>query len=358
MTVTPVWKSRQEGGIYGAVLLVADHQEGDLGIRAGFKLILLCLSVALFMCLSGCTNDGLYMFIDGSASSAEPSGNPAHLDNDAVSESLRDAAPEVLPIEAPGVKTLANDKAILDYSKTDLGYICAKSLVAPTVKVLVEAAGTRYQYSLRNDNEYVAIPMSEGDGSYAVSFWENLYDDNYAAIFSQDLEVSISDPFLPFLHPNQYVNFNMSDNAVAFSQVLTKDSADTVSAIADIYSYVIENIQYDYEKAATVPQGYLPVIDETLETKKGICFDYSVLMASMLRAQRIPSKLVIGYAGSAYHAWIEVYSSEEGWIKKEIYFNGEDYTLMDPTFASVGGGRANISSIIGDGSNYNPRFYY
>ena len=200
--------------------------------------------------------------------------------------------------------------------------------------------------------------MSEGNGSYDVSFWENLYDDNYAAIFSQNLEVSIADPFLPFLRPNQYVNYSVSDKAVALSQVLTKDSVEIVEVIADIYSYIIKNIDYDYEKAATVSYGYLPAIDEILDTKKGICFDYSVLMASMLRAQHIPSKLVIGYAGSAYHAWIEVYSKEEGWIKKEIYFNGKDYTLMDPTFASAGGGQVNIASIIGDGSNYTPRFYY
>ena len=117
-------------------------------MRAGFKLILFYLSVVIFLCLSGCTDDGLYETIDKSSSSADST----HLDSDAADGSLRDASPEVLPIETPGDKITANDKAILDYSKIDSGYICAKSLIAPTVKVLVEASGTTYQYSLGNDN--------------------------------------------------------------------------------------------------------------------------------------------------------------------------------------------------------------
>ena len=41
----------------------------------------------------------------------------------------------------------------------------------------------------------------------------------------------------------------------------------------------------------------LPSVDETLKTKKGICFDYAALMTAMLRSQGIPTKLEIGYQG-------------------------------------------------------------
>lgn len=39
-------------------------------------------------------------------------------------------------------------------------------------------------------------------------------------------------------------------------------------------------------------------------------------------------------AVSVYHAWINVYSEEEGWIDAAIYFDGQEWKLMDPTFAS------------------------
>ena len=77
---------------------------------------------------------------------------------------------------------------------------------------------------------------------------------------------------------------------------------------------MINNITYDTKKAETVENGYLPDVDETLETQKGICFDYAALMTSMLRSQGIPTKLQIGYAGKVYHAWISVYLEETGWI--------------------------------------------
>lgn len=43
---------------------------------------------------------------------------------------------------------------------------------------------------------------------------------------------------------------------------------------------VIENISYDKELAANVSADYLPDIDVTMKTGKGICFDYASLMAA------------------------------------------------------------------------------
>jgi transglutaminase-like putative cysteine protease len=233
-----------------------------------------------------------------------------------------------------------------------------KSLVGSVVKALVKCGDTQYQYTITGGDEYVVIPLTCGDGLYSVSLWENIYDDKFAAIFAQDIQVQIQDPFLPFLYPNQFVNFNAGSQAVAMSQTLTTGASGEIQAIQDIYEYVIENVDYDFDKAVTVGANYLPVIDETLSTKKGICFDYAVLTAAMLRAQRIPARLVVGYAGSAYHAWIEVYSKESGWIRKEIQFDGQSWVLLDPTFASANDGRGEIRSIIGEGDNYSPRFMY
>ena len=100
------------------------------------------------------------------------------------------------------------------------------------------------------------------------------------------------------------------------------------------------------------------MIDETLSTGKGICFDYSSLMAAMLRSQHVPTKLVVGYAKQAYHAWINVWSDEEGWITKEIHFDGNEWKLMDPTFASTGGQTDSVMQYIGNGKNYRPKYQY
>ena len=99
------------------------------------------------------------------------------------------------------------------------------------------------------------------------------------------------------------------------------------------------------KNAKTVTSGYLPNVDTILQSKKGICFDYAAVMATMLRTQGIPTKLVVGYAGSAYHAWVSVYINEIGWIDNIFYFDGKSWVRMDPTFASSGNSSASIMNV-------------
>ena len=122
---------------------------------------------------------------------------------------------------------------------------------------------------------------------------------------------------------------------------------------------MVTNLTYDYEKAGTVQSGYLPDVDKVLQEKKGICFDYASLMAAMLRSQGVPVKLVIGYTSTGeYHAWINVWSEESGWIDSVIYFDGKVWKLMDPTFASSGNQSQSIMEFIGNAGNYKERFAY
>ena len=121
--------------------------------------------------------------------------------------------------------------------------------------------------------------------------------------------------------------------------------------IENIYHYVTSEITYDEKKAASVTYGYLPVIDETLKSGKGICFDYASVMSAMLRTQGIPTKLEVGYSGEAYHAWISAYVSETGWVDDIIEFDGKSWTLMDPTLAA-NNSASSVKQYIGDGSNY------
>ena len=66
----------------------------------------------------------------------------------------------------------------------------------------------------------------------------------------------------------------------------------------------MKHYRYDYVKAVLTKPGTLPDIDGTYRKGMGICQDLSALTVAMLRSQGIPSKLVIGYAGKQYHAWV------------------------------------------------------
>ena len=69
----------------------------------------------------------------------------------------------------------------------------------------------------------------------------------------------MKDQLTPFLYPNQYVKFTEDSQAVGESQKLVQSAGDDLEAIAAIYNYVIGNIQYDFDKAASVQSGDLPI---------------------------------------------------------------------------------------------------
>ena len=67
---------------------------------------------------------------------------------------------------------------------------------------------------------------------------------------------------------------------------------------------------------------------------------------------------MVGYAGTAYHAWISVWSEETGWVDGTIYFDGISWQRMDPTFASSGKQSVAIKKYIGDNANYTVKYTY
>ena len=254
---------------------------------------------------------------------------------------------------ASGTASYGNTKVTVDASNASQGYVMVK-YKGSNNKIKVQITkGVTYTYDLNARDSYEVFPLTEGDGSYSIKVFENISGNQYSQAFSQSINVTLENEFTPFLYPNQYVNFNQSSNAVAVSDQLSAGAADPMGVVTSIYNYVVDNLTYDYEKAATVQSGYLPIVDLTLATQKGICFDYASLMTAMLRAQDIPTKLVIGYTGQLYHAWISVYLPEQGWIDNIIYFDGQNWSLMDPTFASSGG-RAHG----GGDSSYQAKYSY
>ena len=230
-------------------------------------------------------------------------------------------------------------KSEIDASASDDGYVKIKYLKETTkkLKVIIEKGQGKYTYDLNNKGEYDTYPLQMGDGKYKIRVFENIGGNRYATKQTVTITVKLKDEKAPFLAPNQLVNFADTSETIKKAAELTEGKTDNFEKIDVIYDYIITNIKYDTEKANTVKSGYLPSIDEILKTNKGICFDYASIMASMLRSQDIPAKLVTGYSSklNVFHAWNEVYTEETGWIKlNEMYFDGFQWRLMDSTIAS------------------------
>ena len=260
---------------------------------------------------------------------------------------------------ASGVNIKKVSKAVIDYSNVQDGYVMVNFTASTTkrLKVQVKGPATTYTYDLPA-GQWTTFPLSDGNGKYTVAVFENVSGTRYSAVVSASFSVALTDEFAPYLRPNQYVDYSVAPNTLAKAEELVTDAVDPLAKVKVVYEYVVNNFTYDQQKAATVKSGYLPVLDTVLELKKGICFDYAALMTGMLRSQGVPCKLVVGYAGSAYHAWISVWTEEAGWIDNIVYFDGAVWHRMDPTFASSGNQSESIMKYIGDGNNYTAKYMY
>ena len=280
---------------------------------------------------------------------------------DSGAEALRDNTPAVLTPEASGTTVYGDDTVTIDASHTSEGYVMVNySGDNEKVKFQVKTPdGTEYTYLVTDYGNYAVYPLPGGNGSYTLTLLEVIQADKdlYAIAFTQQMDVEISNEFSPFLYPNKYVAFTADSKSVAKGKKLAADCGSDLEVIANIYNYVIKNVSYDDEKAENVSYGYTPDADETLSSKKGICFDYAALMCAMLRTQRIPTRLEVGYAGDAYHAWISCSVAEIGWINDIIEFDGTDWTLMDPTYAASHN-NSSVKKYIGDGSRYVLKYTY
>lgn len=262
-----------------------------------------------------------------------------------------------LPV-ASGTKIYENNSAIMDASHLSNGYVMVKYTGDnPKIKIRI-TKNTIYTYDLNARKKYETFPLTEGNGTYNIKIFENVSGNSYAQIMSQDISVKLKNSFEPFLYPNQFCNYTANSKAVKLATSLTKNNKKELDKVQTIYQYVLSKISYDYRKAKNVQSGYLPNPDETLKSKKGICFDYASLMTSMLRSQGIPTKLVIGYAGNVYHAWVSVYIKGKGWIDNIIYFNGKNWKYLDPTFASTGKNSTSTKKYISNAKNYSAKFVY
>ena len=303
---------------------------------------------------------------ESSADANDEVDSNADVDNEATdpipltqtpNTNIRDNTPVCLVPSADGTTSYSTTVSTLDVSNASEGYVIADYFgSSPKVKFRITGSdGIVYTYDLHGGKE--VFPLSAGSGNYDLAIYEVIENSQYSVAQFETIAITITNTFGPFLYPNQYILFDKNSNCVAKAQELVSSAESDLDDVALIYNYIIDNITYDYSKAASVESGYLPYPDELLESQTGICLDYASLMVAMLRSQRIPTRMEVGYVGDAYHAWISTYITDIGWVNGIVEFDGTSWKLMDPTFAASVPGE-DLENFIGDGSSYLTKYIY
>jgi hypothetical protein len=253
---------------------------------------------------------------------------------------------------ASGTVVYQEGGSCIDASNASSGYVMVKqSGSSKRLKVQIIKNGT-YNYDLNNGGSFETFPLQMGSGQYTVRIMQNVSGNSYIELYSAAINASLGSSLSPYLYPNQFVNYTASSGAVRKAFGLCMNAQTDLDKVKSIYNYIINNISYDTYKASTVSGGYLPNVDSTLSSRRGICFDYAALMACMLRSQGVATKLVVGTVSpkNANHAWNEVYIQNVGWITVKIQVTGAGWKRMDSTFGAAR--TSTIETFIGNGSNY------
>ena len=116
-------------------------------------------------------------------------------------------------------------------------------------------------------------------------------------------------------------NVSLTNGQATLWDTKTVELADEICTDCDtdeekvkaIYKWMIHNFEYDYECEPLIQ--YFNV-RKTLNTRKGICYDFSHLFAALCRSQNIPCYVVDGDKrdnDQYHHTWNRVYFDSSWW---------------------------------------------
>ncbi|GIQ67188.1 transglutaminase domain-containing protein [Xylanibacillus composti] len=178
------------------------------------------------------------------------------------------------------------------------------------IKIRISKGEQQYTYDA---GSYNIFPLQMGDGNYSIMLLEQVTGNKYRLLKGQQVTYKAQTPEEVYQQSIQNIQWDESMDVIEKAAALTEKLETDEEKIKAIYQYVVSNITYDYEKAKSVKSGYIPSVEQTYESKSGICYDYAAIFAAMLRSVDIPTKLVMGHRSdiSEYHAWNEVYLKEK-----------------------------------------------
>ncbi|WFD11193.1 transglutaminase-like domain-containing protein [Tepidibacter hydrothermalis] len=219
------------------------------------------------------------------------------------------------------------DNSPFDLSNVNQGMIEVKYELNKNVKtkIMISHNGQNYYYDLLTSDEN--FPLQMGNGKYTVAICEQKEGKQYVVKNKESFEVNIKNEKEVYLNSNQVISWDDNNAAVELAKKLTEGINDDEEKVRIIHDYIVKNVQYDSEKYSSLDKKYLPNVDDILQSKKGICYDYASLFAVMLRSVDVPTKLVKGYKNdiSVYHAWNEVYVNNK-WITADCSYDATLYS--------------------------------
>lgn len=226
---------------------------------------------------------------------------------------------------------------------------------------------TNWTYDTKmKGNCKIKAALTYGNAKYTITVVSAMRNESTKvgrASKKAELTVNLNNvsPTAGFLLSTGEVLFNSDMMFIKKAAEISATCSNDFEKVSKIYDWLTQYIQYKITDDTT--QGlYVCDLEKIYNRKTGVCYDYAVVLAAMLRSQGIPCKAVFGkYANVSStdgHVWNEVYIASSGEItSNEISITGNKWCRLDPTLSHGSSGQAAID-YMNDDSNYIWESYY
>ncbi|MEG1500874.1 MAG: transglutaminase-like domain-containing protein [Clostridiales bacterium] len=197
--------------------------------------------------------------------------------------------------------------------------IISHSFSSQPKKIYNKDGVTYADFSLTNLSQNLTITINSKIQTiaYDLQIAANLRNGNLLSS-QEKAKYLLSDKFIDWQNP------------LIQKQALNITGQDQLAKVNNIYNFVVNHMTYvDTEDIYSASQA--------LTNKKGDCFDYTLLMTALCRANNIPTRICSGFLegyNNAGHAWVEVYLDKYGWVPMDTV-NGDEnsaYSRMDNNY--------------------------
>ena len=166
---------------------------------------------------------------------------------------------------------------------------------------------TNYPVNVINNSFQYKLSLRFGPGTYTI--WVGQDSQNFDGNIRFEVINSLNED-LRYSEPSAYIDSN-NKIVTSLSNSLIKSEMTDEEKLEAIYRWVTKNISYDY-KAYKEQANELKPASLIIQEKKGMCRDYSYVVAALARAAGLEARVVFGQASDSentprvYHAWNEV----------------------------------------------------
>jgi|GEM_PF-4973840 len=222
----------------------------------------------------------------------------------------------VIPVDALANTHHGPPRVTIDDINAHNGYIRVKMRddIVNCIRVkIIYPCGMSKNYAINEKGIWFRFSLTQS-GDVTVIVAERIVGNRFAILKQTPIHIVHKNPLSPFLASTQLINFTYETSFVQLAHTIANQSTFVMQNIVDLYMWVVQHFEYNFDFAAyqmntSTPRllhDNIPCLEDLYVSLYGVCIDFTVVLAAMLRSQGIPAKVAIGRMDNLLHAWLYV----------------------------------------------------